>query len=291
MRDLSAWRGISFGGALDGGPDWIRDHHLDVVRDAGFTLVRLPLKWSPRRPEFARVDELVDAANGRGLDVVVDVHHYNELSADVERHRDDFLALWERLAAHYANASAKLHFELLNEPHPPMTAEQWNDLLVQGLAVVRSSNPNRLVLVGPVLWNTLDGLPTLRVPVDENLVVTVHYYSPFEFTHQGATWLPEAADWPARSWGTDDDYAEVRADFERAAAWSVDAGHPLFLGEFGVVDTIDVNTRARWTAHVRAIAEEHGMGWSSWDFATDFGAFDLRTDRWHPALLNALRPG
>jgi endoglucanase len=214
------------------------------------------------------------------------VHHYDELSADVEAHRDDFLALWDRLAAHYAGADPRLHLELLNEPHPPLSAERWNNLLVQALAVVRSNDPERHVLVGPVLWNTFDALPELRVPDDPNVVVTVHYYSPFEFTHQRATWLEEAKDW-SRSWGTEDDHAEVRADFERAAA----ARSPLFLGEFGVVDTVDLATRARWTAHVRAVAEEYGMGWSYWDFGTDFGAFDLQADRWRPELLSALLPG
>jgi endoglucanase len=166
-----------------------------------------------------------------------------------------------------------------------MTADEWNVLLAEAIAVVRSSNPDRLVLVGPMLWNTFDALPSLRVPDDANLVVTVHYYSPFQFTHQGATWLPEAKDW-ARPWGTDDDHAEVRADFERAAA----ARFPLFLGEFGVVDTVDLATRARWTAHVRAVAEEHGMGWAYWDFGTDFAAYDLAAERWRPELLTALLP-
>lgn len=285
MRDLSAWRGLNFGGALDGGRDWILDHHLDVVVDAGFTLVRLPVRWSPGLPELARVDAVVEAALARGLDVIVDVHHYDELSADVSRHRDDFLGLWSGLAEHYAGADARLSFELLNEPHAPMTDEQWNDLLLEALAVVRSSHPNRLVLVGPVLWNTFDALPSLRVPDDDNLVVTVHYYSPFEFTHQGATWLPEAKDW-SRSWGTDADYAEVQADFDRAIA----TRSPLFLGEFGVVDTVDLATRARWTAQVRAVAEEHDLGWAAWDFGTDFGVYDLTAGRWRPELLNALLP-
>ncbi|MBM7784671.1 glycoside hydrolase family 5 protein [Tenggerimyces flavus] len=286
MRDLSAWRGINFGGALDGGRDWILDHHLDVVVEAGFNLVRLPVRWSPRRPEFARVDEVVRGALSRGLDVVVTVHHYDELSADVALHRADFLALWGSLAEHFAPFSPKLHLALLNEPHEPMTSSQWNELLAEALAVVRSSNPDRLVLVGPMLWNTFEALPTLSVPDDENVAVTVHYYSPFQFTHQGAPWLPAELVTPARSWGSEDDYATVRADFARAASW----GRPLFLGEFGVLNTVDLPTRARWLTHVRSLAEEYGMGWASWDFGTDFGAYDLTADRWRPELLTALLP-
>ena len=48
------------------------------------------------------------------------------------------------------------------------------------------------------------------LPDDERLAATVHYYSPFRFTHQGAGWLPEAADWLGTAWGTDAERARVR---------------------------------------------------------------------------------
>ena len=43
-------------------------------------------------------------------------------------------------------------------------------------------------MVGPTSWNSLADLPLLRLPADANLLVTFHYYEPFQFTHQGATW-------------------------------------------------------------------------------------------------------
>ena len=284
------WRGINFGGALDGGPDWIRDRHFDDVRDAGLNLVRVPVKWAPDSPEFERVDEVVASALRRDLDVIVDVHHFDELSASVEAHRARFLALWARLAEHYAEASPRLHFELLNEPHDPMTAEEWNSLLPEALAVVREINPGRLVIVGPTRWNILDALSTLRVPDDDNLVVTFHYYSPFRFTHQGAGWVEGAGDWLGTTWGTEEDHDRVAAEFEKAASWAATEGRQLFLGEFGAMDTVDLEARAQWAACVRSHAEQHGIGWAYWNFACEFAAFDLPQTRWHPPLREALLP-
>jgi endoglucanase len=168
-------RGINLAGALE-------ERHFDVVREAGFDTVRLPVKWQDE-DGFERVDRTVERALARGLRVVLDVHHLDELSADPDRHRDGFLALWARIGEHYADADPRLCFELLNEPHEPMTAGAWNELLGAALAAVRATNPERLVLAGPVQWNTIGGLAGLVLPDDEHLAVTVHYYSPFAFTH------------------------------------------------------------------------------------------------------------
>jgi hypothetical protein len=56
------WRGINFGGALDGDGDrtggWLREAHFDVMRRAGFDTVRLPVKWSAHQQASAphRID-------------------------------------------------------------------------------------------------------------------------------------------------------------------------------------------------------------------------------------------
>ena len=169
-----------------------------------------------------------------------------------------------------------------------MTPERWNQLLADALTVVRSSNPERAVIVGPVRWNTPDGLPALRLPDDDRLIGTVHYYAPFPFTHQGADWLEEAGEWLGTSWGTEAERACVRADLERAAAWARAHGRPLFLGEFGTINNADLAARAAWTTLVRSEAERLGMSWAYWDFATDFGAFDVSRHAWRAPLRQAL---
>jgi endoglucanase len=228
-------RGVSFGGALDddrpGAGEWLGDAHVDAVCAAGFDTVRLPVKWSAHQaakppyavdPAFAgRVDRMVEAAIARGLRVVLDVHHFDALSD-----RDDvgdelrFLALWDQIARRHASAGPDLWFELLNEPHGAMGAERWNRLLAEALAVVRAVRPARGVIAGPVRWNVVDALPGLRLPDDRRLGVTVHYYTPFRFTHQGAHWLDGAEGWLGTRWGTAEDHARVRADLETAAAWA-----------------------------------------------------------------------
>ena len=268
------------------------------MREAGLDTVRLAVKWSAHseanapytidRSFFDHVDRAVECALRRDLGVVLDIHHFDELSTDADGQAARFLALWSQISEHYAGASERLWFELLNEPHDPMTPGRWNRLIADALAVVRSSNPERAVIAGPARWNIPEALPTLRLPDDDHLIVTVHYYSPFQFTHQGADWLEEAGDWQGTSWGTDAERDRVRADLERAAAWARDHQRPLFLGEFGTIENADTAARVAWTTLVRSDAERLGISWAYWDFATDFGAFDVSRHAWRAPLREAL---
>ena len=292
-------RGVNLAGSLDAErpvPPDPRD--LDLVRSARLDTVRLPVRWSPhlaRTPPYRldpafleAVAAVCDAALARGLTVVLDAHHHDELCADVARETPRFLALWEQLGRRFAGTGPGLCLELFNEPHEPMDAGAWNALLPRALAVVRATNPTRRVLVGPAPWNIVDALDDLRLPDDPHLVVTVHYYSPFRFTHQGAAWLPGAEAWRGTRWGTDAERARVRSDLERAAGWARARGRPLFVGEFGTIAAAPMADRAAWTTLVRAEAERVGAGWALWDLATDFGAYDRAAGAWRAPLRAAL---
>src|SRR5438874_2540930 len=95
------------------------------------------------------------------------------------------------LAARYQDRSPRLLFELLNEPHGRLNGDPWNRLAAQTLAVVRVTNPTRTVLIGPGEWNSIGELPKLRLPPDRNIIVSIHNYDPFPFTHQGVDYMPQ----------------------------------------------------------------------------------------------------
>ena len=78
----------------------------------------------------------------------------------------------------------------------------------------------------------------------------------------------------------------MRRDLASAVSWSRQRSRQLFIGEFGTIHLAAAEDRAAWTAHVRTIADELDVPWCYWDFATDFGAYDPATRRWHEALTS-----
>ncbi len=200
-------RGVNFGNYLEAprGQDWgmrydVRD--LDHVKEEGFDHVRLPVAWHhyagagpgfKLEPEiFGKVDFLVTNALRRGLNIIVNIQHFDEFTTDPDANTEKFYALWEQIAGHYANQPPGLAFELLNEPKDKATTEVLNPIYAQAIALIRKSNPHRTIFVGPSKWNSLDEVPKLKLPDDDNLIVTVHSYEPFNFTHQGASWTGAA---------------------------------------------------------------------------------------------------
>jgi endoglucanase len=126
----------------------------------------------------------------------------------------------------------------------------------------------------------------LRLPDDDRLIFTFHYYSPFEFTHQGAEWVSGADAWLGTSWGTAQDSAAVRQEFDAVAAWAGQRHVPVFLGEFGAYSRAAMADRVAWTAFVRSEAERRGFSWGYWEFDAGFGAYtNGQWNELHTALI------
>jgi endoglucanase len=51
-----------------------------------------------------------------------------------------------------------------------------------------------------------------------------------------------------------------------------------------------MESRARWTATVRAAAEARGFAWAYWEFGAGFGIYDRDAETWRVPLLTALMP-
>jgi endoglucanase len=246
----------------------------------------LDRKW------FERVDWVVDRASKAGLAVILDEHDFNPCSEDPAMCRTALARFWKQVAPRYSAAPASVMFELLNEPHAKLDAAAWNDLLVELLGIVRTTNPTRTVVIGPTAWNNMDALPTLRLPEgDRNILVTFHYYEPFRFTHQGASWT-DMVGVKGITWGSDADRARLAGDFAKVADWSRKSGRPILLGEFGAYDKggTPANLRAAYTAAVAREAEKNGFSWAYWQFDSDFVLWDMAQDRWVEPIRDALIP-
>lgn len=302
-------RGVNLGNALEAPKEgeWgvrLEEQYFDLIQRAGFDSVRIPTRWSshaehspPYRidKEFMeRVKWVVDNATRRRLFAVLNTHHYEEIFSQPDQHRERFLAMWKQIAEQFKDCPPTLSFELLNEPHGKLTADKWNKLLAEAIAVIRQSNPTRKIVVGPVGWNAVAELKTLQLPEDDqNLVVTFHYYSPFRFTHQGASWVGrQSQQWLGTKWtGTAAEKAAVRRDLDTAIRWAVEHGRPVYLGEFGAYSRADMESRARWTQFVADEAMRRKIGFAYWEFCSGFGVYDAGKRQWREPLKKALLSG
>ena len=126
---------------------------------------------------------------------------------------------------------------------------------------------------------------------DRNIIVAIHYYSPIQFTHQGAPWSTKNKDLSGIEWtNSESEELAVKKDFDMAQTWSVANKRPLTLGEFGAYEKADLASRVRWTAFIARQAESRGWSWSYWQFDSDFIVYDIDKDEWVLPIRDALIP-
>ena len=306
---------------------------FEHIKAEGFDHVRVPIRWndySGPAPDFKLTDEiygkadfLVTNALRRGLGVIVNIHHFDEFTTDPAAQTDKFLALWKQIAAHYANSPDALAFELLNEPKDAAKTSVLNPIYARAIKLIRETNPRRAIFVGPGKWNSVDELKNLVLPADDdNLIVTVHCYEPFLFTHQGASWAgaqtktkgivfpgppvtplaPDPAAVKAASWITNwfKNYnakpsAEnpsgpkiIEEKMKLAHDWGDYYGRPIHVGEFGCYVNADPVSRARFHTEFRHLFVKYDLAWALWDWKAGFRYWDEKANAPASGMREAL---
>jgi len=182
---------------------------LQSLRRAGFDFVRLAVDPGPflqfrgkRRDVLDQM--LVDRVRSilsSGLAVMVDFHpsdmhpHYvaSALTSGLGRPpAQDFLRLVEHTAGLLDGLRLRrVALELFNEP--PGATEAWQGMLEATYRAARMRAPSLLLVLTGAHEGAPEGLTALRTTAfrgDPAVLYTFHYYEPFQFTHQGASWNP-----------------------------------------------------------------------------------------------------
>jgi endoglucanase len=305
-----------------------RKQEMADIASAGFKVVRIPVcfgAWAsispPYRwetPEFlAAPDSLIKWAVANNLTAIVDLHHV-EFDGSIKGADSTarIVWLWQQIAQRYKNTDPeKVLFELRNEPHD-MTAGAWRTQATQLIQTVRAIAPNHTLVVGFHDWNGRDALVKSEPFADPNIIYTFHFYDPFVFTHQGATWagsgLPElkGVPFPANSttkisvpgsakgtwvesainnYANEATYEVIYKNLETAKTWSTAKNVPVFLGEFGSYNlNAEPDSRCR---HAEAIYVALGKlqipsAWWEWDGG--FSMFGKGNTQLMPCMKEAI---
>lgn len=289
---------LGYDGIWEGGTDApFRMQNLKLIRQAGFRHVRINFFAFRHmsgdnligRDVLQRLDYVIEQVIAAGLIPVLDEHDYGECQVRLAACEVKLAAFWRQIADRYAGKHPTLVFELLNEPGGNMPAQMWNDLALRLLASIRRTNPDRTIIVAAINSDDTNTIRSPRLPKDDrNIILTVHYYAPFAFTHQGAPWSPELAARRNIKWGSAADRQKLLDDFQRIDTWAKTENRPVYLGEFGVFEAAPLEDRLRYLAAITRTAESFGWTWAYWQFDHDFALFDSATQRWNAQILDTL---
>ncbi len=286
---------------------------IDTVKAKGFNAVRIPVSWANHLDEsnnidsawMDRVQEVVDYAVDNDLYVILNMHHddymwLHPVYAEETEITEKYVRIWEQIAERFSDYDSKLLFEGLNEPRVVGTSYEWtggnaeerdviNHLLQKFVDTVRASggkNAERTLIVTTHAASITDAaLNGLVVPDDNNLIVSIHNYAPWEMT---------TAEYPEVTEFDNEDMTELDEAFDKLCE-KLD-GIPVIIGEFGAEDKDNTAERTELYAYYVSAAAKRGIPCFVWDNGAEdsYGLLDRSQNDWYyeeivDAMMDALK--
>jgi len=282
---------------------------LKNIKSLGADVIRLPLNlhfMTDGAPNFTiaplffqLLDSVVTWSEELQLHLILDNHTFDpnvntEATFDVPLSKE-----WIQMAQHYKGRSDYILYEILNEPHGITTAI-WGAMQKTVIDAIRTVDTKHTIVVGASGYNTYNEMKDILVYDDPNLIYTFHFYDPFMFTHQGASWatgmeslsgipypyntatMPPCPAAVKGTWieSSLNDYVNIGNDasvkklIDIAIAFRDQRKVRIYCGEFGVYNLNSSNAdRVYWYDVIRRYLEANQIPWTSWDYQNAFGLF------------------
>ena len=219
---------------------------------------------------FRIIDSMIQWTTQLNMKLIIDNHHLFDLTDSTWRIQEPRVAhLWSVLAKRYQHLDPdRYYFEILNEP-----ANIKNDSLALFynpiIDTIRQITTTHSIIVSPTSYSNGLGFFNYQPLSDTNLIYTFHSYDPYEFTHQGLTFVspPLTTGVPFPNSGYD---LFLQVNWQLALAWRDSFHLPLFLGEFGVGDSAAAFSRCNWVDTVAHRIKNAELSSFYWDVVGDF---------------------
>ncbi len=282
---------------------------IQGVADEGFGVLRIPVAWSNMMDEsynidsayIERVREITDWAIESGMYVIVNIHYdggwWENFPTDKTNCMAKYKAIWTQLAEAFKGYGDKLVFESLNEEgcwdsvwnrysgSATGKSEAYgilNEINQTFVDIVRESGGNNkyrhLLIAGYATDIDLTCDSCFKMPADPQgrCAVSVHYYTPFAYTH-----LEKDESWASvqTEWGSAADIAELNNYMKKMYDNFVSKGVPVIIGEFGV-PTMSNKTKENAIYYMESVAKaayDYGMCPVLWDATGDYSYYNRYT--------------
>jgi len=299
---------------------FIREDDIRRIASWGLDHIRVPVDYelvedeqgNPREGGYVYLDRIAEWTGKHHLNLILDLHKTCGFSFDFgekeegffdsEELQERFYKLWEEFARRYGDQSERIAFELLNEVTEKSYMDTWNRIAKTAIERIRVYAPKTKILIGGYYNNSVEAVPDIMLPPDENIIYNFHCYEPLIYTHQGAYWAPgmdvnfrisidasyeelaaasekyltqvtvpmEGLD-PKKSLG--EEYFEKI--FRKAVEVAEERNVALYCGEYGVIDRADPKEALRWYRIISSVFDKYGIGRAAWSYKEmDFGLID-----------------
>lgn len=280
-----------------------------------------------------RVQEVVDMCIDNGLYAIINVHgdgYYSikggwllcaEPASEQETIKAKYEKVWEQIANRFKNYDDHLVFESMNEvydgsygnPNPEYynNINAYNQIFVDTVRKAGGNNNSRYLLIPG--WNTDINFTTgdcntytmeakFVIPNDSRIMISVHYYTPWEFCgEEGYDTFYKWGDSVKKFVKRRQSETLVNRQFDKLYNAFIKNGYGVVIGEYGSIDRThkdksNTTYRAYFAEYVNYAAHQRNIVTVYWDNGYNgkhgFGLFD-RTECTvtQPEIINGIING
>lgn len=266
------------------------------IKRQGFDHLRIPIDFrliyseetkTLDEEEISKYDRILDLAEKHGFYATIDFHGWYDIDSNNPKDKDTFLTIWGIVAERYKDRPDSLSFELMNEPSiKTLPAKKLNALQKEAVALIRETNPTRLIICAAPDGNQPWQLSELDLPKDDNIAVAVHIYHPADFTHQGFEWAGREKD---KQVLLDDKLMdELIWNINETKKFIEETGTPVLLNEFGVnLDLARREDSSRYLSTLTEFCRDYGIPWTYWPYNGE-GMGLYNRGKWDIEAMDAL---
>ena len=266
-------------------PD-LTEADYDEMKAWNTNLIRFHLQWDSRADTASREQylEWLDSAlpkldqallwcKARGMKVVVNLHTPpgGFKSADYPSlHRlfaeqwalNTFYESWQKITQRYAKNETIWGFDILNEPaiRSPSTAiRSWESIAQATATLIHAIDPERKIIVEP-LYGDQARMWSIRNLSFPHLIVSIHYYYPLRFHHQGIYGNPLGVAYPQKNFNRSAllKNLSVINRYQRTKKGKI----PIYVGEFTANRWAPNNSAYRYLKDIISIMEKNKWSWT-----------------------------
>lgn len=289
---------------------------IQMVKDAGFNTVRIPITWDGHfgeAPDYEideewmdRIQEVTDYAIDMGMFAIINLHHEDwhfPTEDNFESAKETLIKIWEQIAERFEGYDEHLIFEAMNEPRLKGTPDEWNGGTPEAREIINKlnvvfhdtirnsggNNPQRHLML-PTYAASSDwvAINAIQLPEDDKIIVSVHAYLPYKFA---------LSDEQVLEWDADNiaDTRDIDNLMEQLDKYFISNDIPVIIGEYGARNKYNLNARVDWAHYYVKAAADKGIPCIWWDNGAfvgsgeNFGLLNRNTMTWeYPEIVEAI---
>lgn len=293
------------------------EEDVKLLKENGFDHLRFPVDEMQLFNEDMTLNEstvklihkTINCCLENGIKVIFDLHvirSHNFLAEDSplftsDKEQEKLVDMWRAIQGELRQYPVTdVAYEILNEAMA-REDEQWTDLLLKVLSMIRETEKDRIVVFGANRQNNVAHVKNIKIPEgDKNIMLSFHFYEPLLITHYQAVWtvlrnlkfngemqypgqlipdsvyeqLTDEEKEVVAPYNYSYDKQWIQDTWQEAIDFAKEKGLKLYLGEFGCMINCGEPVRLAWLKDVVAVARENGIPYSMWEYNSQFGFAD-----------------